>query len=221
MNLLCNKLPSNGHGCTLDIVQLKPLTYKELTDYSKFKSEGELNEFIHDFETFILTIPEWESLSSFDTFALICTRKLLTINLDASFKIGDERFTLQDVNFTDIDKKALSIIEVTLGGKVYKPSIKNMKNFYKTVKNFEGYTQDLKYPVVASFIGEENPEVILNLTTKDIVICEKLYSKLLSQPMIEVGGAEAVLFGKASDLFRSVIELSEVDDGDIKFSEVL
>lgn len=221
MNLICNKLPSNGHGCTVNIVQLNSLTYKELTEYSKFTAEGELNEFIHDFETFILTIPEWESLSSFDTNALICTRKMLTIDLTASFKIGDKMFTLQDVDFSEIDKMALSILEVNLDGVTYHPSIKNMKSFYHTLKTFEGYTTELKFPVVASFLGIEKPETILNFKAKDIAICERLYSHLLSQPLVEVGGAEAVLFGKASELFQSVVKLQEFNDADIKFSEVL
>ena len=224
MNVLTAKLPSKGYGCMTDLISVKPLTYLELTDYASVSPEGELACFIHDFEVFIMTIPNWKELSSFDCNALIAMRKMLSIDLKGSFSLSDgKEFTLQDVDFTDIEKLPLSLKEVSLNGVTYQPSIKSMDKFYHTLKLFEKETSEIKFPVIASYVGIEDPKVIFEFTTSDIAICERLYRYLLSQPKISKesakGGVEAVLFGKASDLFQSVVTLCKIDPSDLRFSE--
>ena len=224
MNLISAKLPSGGCGCMIDIVSVEPLTYMELTKYASLETSGELAGFIHDFETFIMTIPDWKKLSSYDSQALIALRKMLSIDLKASFKLSNgKEFTLQDIDFTDIQRIPISLQEVKLGGVTYHPSIKSMDKFYHTLKVFESTTSELKFPVIASYLGIEDPKVIFGFNTADIAICERLYRYLLSQPKISKsdseGGAEVVLFGKASDLFQSVINLCQIDSSNLRFSE--
>lgn len=221
MRLLTSRLPSGGVGCTSEFVDVNPLTYKELSLYCSQKSSNELEDFIWDVESLVMTIPGWQSLSSFDTPVLIAYRKLFSINLTGNYKLGDLEFSLKDIDFTPLDRVPLSIESVTLGGVRYQPSIKPMEEFYRTLKIFEGKTSEIKFPVVASFLGIKEPSVILSFTTEDVAICEKLYRYLQSQPVVRKGGAEAILFGKASELFQHIVELCRITEDKIQFSETV
>jgi len=221
MKVICSKLPSKGFGCTLDILDIKPLTYQEVTKYCSQGSSGELDDFIWDFENLIMTLEDWEKLSSFDCYALFAYRKMLSIDLKGSFKLFDgTQFTLKDVDFTDVSGMPINLESITINNKEYKPCLKSMDSFYKTLKIFQHKTKNLKFPVVASYLGEDNPDVILNLTNGDIKICEDLYVQLMSQPKVKIGGAEAIIFGKASDLFQNIIELSDSSKANFRFQKI-
>ena len=219
MKLLCTKLPSGGVGCTVETINVNPLTYLELSKYCQQKPSNELDDFIWDFENLIMTIPNWERLSSFDVPAIMSYRKMFSVNLKGSYKIGDVEFSLSDVDFTDLSRVALSVKSVNLAGVEYYPSIKSAESFYKTLKIFEDKTDQLKFPVVASYLGIDSPDVIFKFTTEDVAVCERLYLYLLSQPILKKDGAEAILFGKASELFQNIIVLYEVTEDKIRFSE--
>jgi len=147
---------------------------------------------------------------------------MISIDMKATFTLTNGKvFSLKDVDFTDIEKIPLSIQSVTLNNKEYRPSIKNMESFYKTLKTFQSKTQHLKFPLIASFLGEDNPDIILNLTAGDIAICESFCNKLISQPKVKVeGGAEVILYGNASDLFQNIVKFSRIAETSIRFSEV-
>ena len=79
---------------------------------------------------------------------------------------------------------------------------------------------NVKIATLACYLSAE-PSEILDLKGSDITLCERLYPLLLSQPKVGKGGAEAVLLGKASDLFQTVSRLLKVDDSKIQLSEEL
>ena len=223
MKILVSKLPSGGFASTLDIIDLQPLNYGELMKYSSEKSSDPLSDLLWDMENLICTIRGWEELSSFDTHVLIAYRKMLTLSLSGSITLlNGEKFDLSDIEFSDLDRELIcSIEEIKLGNKKCKPSVLSMGKFYKYLvgcKN-DGIEND-KLAIIGSYLGI-SPKEVLSLTNDDIVICEGLYHKIISHPMVKMeGGREVILVGKASQLFHSLLELSKPDPSKILYSKV-
>lgn len=221
MKILVNKLPSRGFGSTLDIIDLLPLNYGELLKYSAERSSDPLSDLIWDIDTFIKTIPNWERLSSFDTYTIIAYRKMLTLDLKGKikFKSGLE-IDLMGVDFSDIDSRMVTIESVELGGVKRKPQIRSMGEFYNKLVEFSqnGVTDD-KLAILGCYLNM-NPNELLSLTGEDIVICERLYDKIISHPTVNLeGGGEVILVGKASQLFQCLLESCRPSDAKIQFSE--
>ena len=219
MRILISKLPSSGFGSTLDMIDLQPLNYGELLKYSEHGSHDPLQDLIWDIDTFIRTIPQWEELSSFDVNVLVAYRKMLTLDISGRVKIGDEEIDFTKVNFSDIDRNILRIESVSLGGKEYKPVIRKMDEFYRTLCTYQasGVTDD-KLAILGSYFSID-PTSLLSLTGGDIAVCEKLYPKIISHPTVELkGGGEVILVGKASQLFRRLLEVQGNVDSKIQLS---
>lgn len=221
MKLLVSRLPSKGFASTLEIVDVQPLNYGQLLKYSSEKSTDPLSDLIWDMENLILTIPGWEELSSYDLFVLIAYRKMLTLSLRGKLTLTTgEEFDLSDVSFSDLDlEKVSKIIGIEVAGKTRKVSIKSMKKLYHTLLEFreDGVTSD-KLAILGCYLGMSAREVI-SLTSDDIVICESLYPVIISHPVVEVkGGGEVILPGKASQLFRNLLELQKPDPSKIQYS---
>lgn len=224
MKLLTSRLPSTGFACAIDIVELKPLNYGELIKYSDHTNSDEVSDLLWDMENLILTIPNWEQLSSFDVLALISYRKMMTITQKKSITLLTGKvLSIDDVRFGDIDKKLITLNTVKLSAKLYKPSIKSMKDFYSTVIKFQGNkVKSLHITALASFLGITDPKVVTNFHNEDIKLCEQLYPLILSQPCISIeGGEEVLMVGKASELFHNVCSLSQIDEDSLRFSETV
>ena len=223
MKIVVDLLPSKGFASTIDMVDIQPLNYSQLMEYSKLVREGdELNDLIWDIEKLVQTIPNWDKLSSFDLYPIIAYKKMLSLDLKGEVSLSDGRkFSLSEVDFTDINTKILKISKIKIGNKEYSPSIKSMSDLYKCyVRCSNQGILNVKIATLACYLSAE-PSDILDLKGSDITLCERLYPSLLSQPKVGKGGAEAVLLGKASDLFQTISRLLKVDDSKIQLSEEL
>lgn len=223
MKVLVSRLPSGGFGSTLDILDIPPLNYGQLLTYSSEKSSDEVSDLIWDIDNLICSLNGWEKLSSYDTYALIAYRKMLTLSLTGQVTLANgETFDLSDVQFTDLKKDLIgSIKEVELGGKKYKPSILQMDKFYKILLNYQqDRIQSEKLAVLGAFLGIPSRE-LTSLTGEDISMCEMLYKNIIAHPVVELkGGREVILVGKASQLFQSLLELQKPDLTKIQYAEV-
>lgn len=222
MKVLVSRLPSGGFGSTLDILDITPLNYGQLIKYSSEKSSDEVSDLIWDIENLICTLNGWEKLSSYDTYALIAYRKMLTLSLTGQVTLVDgSTFDLSDVQFTDLKKEEIGgISSIKLREKEYKPSIMSMERFYKALLV---YRQDRvtseKLAVVGCFLGM-TPREVSSLTCEDISMCEMLYRNIIAHPVVELkGGREVILVGKASQLFQSLLELQKPDITKIQYAK--
>ena len=219
MKLITSRLPSKGFACTVDFVDILPLNYGQVIEYSKASTDGELLSLIWDIHDLIKTIPDWEKLSSFDLFPILCYRKMITFDLKGKVNFLDgTSISLSDIEFSELTKELLEIETIELGGEKYSPSVKSMKDFITGLglclsKGIES----TKLACIATYLGMP-PEKLLNLTGEDIALCERLYPKILSHPQVtKEGGAEVILTGKASDLFQRLSELLKISDSKIQF----
>lgn len=222
MKVLAKNLPSQGYLTKGNIIDIEPLNYGQLIKYSevKFNKGQEVSEFLWDFDNLVKTIVGWEDLCSFDLPAIIALRKMVSINLQGTFTLSSgKEFSLKDVNFTDFNENLSQLEGVTLD--IFrKASLKPLTVFYKDLCVFQGSkVESLKLAVLGSYLGM-SPEQMTNLTTDNIALCERLFPSLMTQPKILIeGGAEVVLYGKASELFQNVIGLSKPDETKIRLQK--
>ena len=222
MKLLTYKLPSKGFGSSIDIVDLQPLTYRELTLYSsKAEDLSSLAEFIWDFENLIMTIPNWEGISMYDVEAIISIRKFISVTNESSVELSDgSEFSLDDVDFSYINDEIKKIKTVEIMGMKYTPSIKSAKELYGYLKraDADGAT-DIRIAIVAAYLGLAIPRLLEGVTHEDISLCEFIYSGVIAHPFVKnKEGEEVVLVGSAPKLFQYSLKFCRIDSSKIQTS---
>lgn len=223
MRVLTSNFPSKGFGSTVTYVDINPLNYRELTLYSSVDDSkmSELSKFIWDFENIVMTIRDWDKLSMFDVMTIISLRKFNSISKDNTFTLSNGvKFSLKDVEFSDIDSEIMNIKSIEIGGLTFNPSIKSMKDFYSSIKGSESRNvTSLKTAVLSAYLGGPSEFTVEGSTYSDIAMCEHLYSKVISHPKVKIKeGEEVVLVGSASKLFQYTIKHNRLDISKIKTS---
>lgn len=222
MKLITSRMPSKGFACTVDILDITPLNYGQVIEYAKAPADfSELSSLMWDIDYLVKTIKDWEKLSSFDLFPVLCYRKMITFDLKGKVNFVDgTSISLEDIEFSELKPEVLEIETIELGGEKFTPSVKSMKDFVNGLNIcLSKGVESVKLACIATYLGMP-PEKLLGLTGEDISLCERLYPKILSHPQVtKEGGAEVILTGKASDLFQSLSELLKISDSKIQFRE--
>jgi hypothetical protein len=202
MKLLKIQLPSHGFNCLVDMIDIRPLTYKELMIFSNSSAvEDNVGTALWDIEHLIIDrIDGWKKLCYYDFPFIVCMTKLLTMTSESKFKLGSIEFTLSDVKFTEFDKELGSIVSV-----MNRPfRIPSMEILYNHLK-LSPKDSDLTAAIIACCLSMKT-EDLDNSPTEYINDIEHLRKIIISQPYVDIPGGEDALRFKASDLFRYTLE---------------
>jgi hypothetical protein len=127
MILYTRDFPSKGYGCNVESIEIRPLTYKELVDYTNNDELTKLRKFKKDLDYLVLMSPQAEDLYLIDLEYVLFMMKMVTISKEHTFRF---RYTCdcchksktatigsQSIVFRDIDERYLTLDHIELGGK--------------------------------------------------------------------------------------------------------
>lgn len=186
-------LPSKGLFGNRQI-EITPVKYGIISANANLPVKTCAERMYKDFQNYIKTIPNWESLCSFDYAALVFLKKYYTIVNDEevlnSFTVtcpscGSEvtvRANLMDtLEFPDISPTLDKMISVDISGQRLKKIIPTMKEFEEILHKFVIHNETLDEPeiMLRAFLGFiESPTVvsqaIYDATGADLVLIRSL-----------------------------------------------
>lgn len=139
MKVMTKTLPSRGYGKPVEFIDIEPLTYRELRNYtSKSYQKGTVDSLIWDIECLIQDIEGWQTLSSFDITAIIFTRKYMSASFGDKVKLdlGGQTYELSmsEINFKDLSKELIRVNKIILNGHVFLFSLPTIEHYYKILK---------------------------------------------------------------------------------------
>lgn len=202
MKLIKTQLPSRGFNCLVDMIDIKPLTYKELMLYSNSKAtEDNVGTAVWDIEHLIIDrIQDWEKLCYYDFPFIVCMTKLLTMSNQPKYKLDETEFTLDDVKFEELPEELGKIVTV-INQPFRLPSMKILYNHLK----LSPQDSDLTTAILACCLSMKT-ETLDDISVVNINDIEHLRKIIISQPYVDIPGGEDALRFKASELFRYTCE---------------
>lgn len=226
-----NTLPSKGFNCPIKSINMEPITYSELIEYTSASPKTEIDKLIWDIEKLLQPIPEWESLSAYDVRPLLFTKKLISVKTEGMIKIsyngGVTTVNVNDIAFKNLDEELTSIAGVTLNSKFYRFSIPTANRLYETLKDMQMnsiYNAKSAY-LVSALKEDHSTQTIINMLDQlkgaDIAMVNYLSTLLydMCQPVkIEGGAVINNLDDVITDIFRFITINSPVDKTKITFT---
>ena len=220
MLISVENLPSKGFGATgINIVNMTPPTYEEILNYVsgadyKPNSIGQLR---WDMENLIHgKVTGYESLSAYDLNFIISMRKLLALLDKNKVTISGKTYSTSEISFTTISDEIMKVYKVN-GNKFHMPNIAEVENKLYGIDT-RYYDLPMELLLVAIGMGISLEE-LLSFGTDMLATIEHLKSLIVTQPRIEGGEEDIVLFGKSSDLFQDILHSQDTDSFKIEFAE--
>jgi len=224
MIISSSNLPSKGKLSPIELVDLKPLTYKQIVKYNSRKNTNEISKTIWDIECILSDIPCYESLSAYDLKSLIFTRKYISATFNDKVKVTINgslyHFDVSDLSFKEISDELLNISAINISGTVLPFNVPTIGRLYKTLKLLEGNDGlDLRFIMIATSLGADTNysqvmDALSNATQGDIVTIDYL-DKLINDPLndVVIKGGEAVVnvSDTITDIFRFIRINNELD----------
>ena len=191
MDILTSQLPSGGYGYSFPSLNIKPMTFREITEYLENVPEESdvLGRYFFDIRNLEQDDPNIHKCYIMDIDFLIFYKKLITVSDDLSYKIavkcpecGKEiQSTVsfdRDIHFKQIDPKIMNGAKIELGGHKYETIIPTVDDFMKVFEVYLRYRKvtDLKMIKTIALIKDFNSNAnqveqdVLGATHSDITL---------------------------------------------------
>lgn len=189
MVILTSQLPSGGYGYDFPSVNVKPMSFFELTKYMEDVPKDPLEKYLYDIDNLLKDDERILNCYVMDLDFLIFYKKLSTVSGDLTYSITIKcpdcgntiRKTInieEDIHFKAPDEKIMNGAFIELGGHKYETQVPTVKDFLKV---FEVYLrvrkiEDLKMIKTISLIknfdinGNQIEKDILGATHEDITL---------------------------------------------------
>jgi len=233
-----NNLPSKGKGYKVPEIELRPLGYTKLLEYSETDCKTPGEKLLRDIKYLVTDIKGWESFHMYDLKQIIFMRKIISITTNPEIKLEElvcpkchEKFSqslpVGMVHFTPIPEITDKIKAVKLNGKEYPLNLNStVKDFYDclTLYASRGYLRDMKIIYLSTILNmianpNEIEEVLNTATYEDVRSLEVLYqySSGMMSPVEIIhngcGGDVMVQFDNLIvNLFRTVLLNNQIDE---------
>lgn len=214
-----NRLPSRSLGCSvIGSINLEPMTYNELLNYVsgvEYKS-GSIGQLLWDIQYILKpSFKDYRKLSSFDLNFLISLRKLNSVLDEGNFTYKNEKHSLNELSFTEIDEDTMKLCKVLDHDFMIK-SVGEVEDAFENLTD-EELNHKAELGILAVDMGIPLKDLIEMPASKATTITYMM-TKVMSQP--KLGGEDIILFGKSSDLFQAIIQGHGYDKLEIGYSEV-
>lgn len=142
MKCLVSSLPSKGltlQDKSITEIDLKPLTYRQLVQYTNRTYENTVDQDIAEIELFIMPdIPVWNKLSAYDLSSILFTRKYISATYNDDLILTDKfgayyKVPISDITFKDINEELLHIKSIEINDKVYPFKVPTIEDYYNTL----------------------------------------------------------------------------------------
>lgn len=205
-------LPSKGYGTLVKSIEIKPLTYKEMIEYSDGMPKDRYLRKIWDIEKLIKRIPEWRHLNCYDIDSLIFTTKYISAATTDKFTITFDDGSVHDIllsniKFENLNPDSLLIKFIKLNEVKFPFNICTVSNYLDIITELS-INSNIKIASLAAILGynKGNTQVLdyINGATYDeILLLDNLYYKIFEivKP-IEVDGAVVDVNNSITDIFR-------------------
>lgn len=220
MLISVENLPSRGFGSNgLNILDLKPPTYEEVLSYCsgpdyKPNSIGQLRWdleiLVHD------KILDYGNISAYDLNFIISMRKLMALIDKNKIKISGKTYSTNDVSFTTISEEIMKVYKIN-DIRFHMPTILEVE---KKLYGISTKYYDIPMELLILSVGM-NIELggLLSYGSDMFATIEHLKPLIVTQPKIEGGEEDIILFGKSSDLFQDILESRESNNLKIEFNK--
>jgi hypothetical protein len=225
-------LPSKGYGTLLSSIEIKPLTYREMIEYSSNAPRDPYLRKIWDIEKLIKRISGWEQLNCFDVDSLIFSTKYISVSSIDKFSLyldngKSYELPLSSVKFDNLDLDTTNIKFIKLGSIQLPFNICNVVTYLNTITELSN-NYNIKIASLSAILGynkftnTEVPLLISNATYDEILLLDSLYSKIFETVKpIEVEGAVVDINNSITDIFRFLKANKSLDKNKIVLDERL
>jgi hypothetical protein len=212
MIIPASALPSKGYGTLINSIEIKPLTFKEMIEYSEGIPKDQNLKRIWEIEKLVKRIPQWRNLNCYDIDSIIFSTKYISAVFKDKFNIivdgGKEvEIELNKISFNDLDKNLLEIKFIKLGDKKFPFNIPTISSYLDTITTLT-VNNSYKVAALASVLGytKHSPEVldyINNATYDEIILLDNLFIKSFNTiKPLEVGDMVIDVSNSITDIFR-------------------
>jgi hypothetical protein len=244
MILLPNDLPSGGKFGNSPTLNLRPLTFMEILEYSNQTTGNSVKDYIRDIQWLERMDPNILEHSLYDLDYIIFMMKVHTISDNKEFQTDINckvcghtnriNLDLSDFKFNEPDEKDKLIRRVKLDGYVYKVSVPTVKTFKDVISLYSLYQKTDKVDVVKLISlfpdfkvnPNEIENLVLNASREDITILYLLETKYLQsvksinhvcENCKTEGGMAIGISSLIADMFLNVLLNNTVDESKIQF----
>ena len=191
MDILTAQLPSGGYGYTFPSLNIKPMTFQEITEYLENTPDESdvLGKYFFDIRALEKDDPNIHKCYIMDIDFLIFYKKLVTVTDDLVYRIqvkcpdcGNMITTnvdfSKDIHFKQIDSKIMNGAKIELGGHSYETIVPTVDDFMKVFEVYLRYRKitDLKMiktiALIKDFSNNANQveKDVLGATHSDITL---------------------------------------------------
>lgn len=207
MEILTSNLPCGGYGYQFASVNVKPMTFLEITKYMENVPKDPLERYLFDIDTLLQDDERIMDCYIMDLDFLIFYKKLITVSSDMSYtvtvncptcgsKIKKKISLNTDIHFKQIDPEIMAGAVIDLNGHKYEisvPTVRTFLNVFQTYMRFKKI-DDIQMIKIVALIGGEDFKLrgnqiendILNATHSDITLLlalKELYYDRILEPL--------------------------------------
>lgn len=245
MDINVSLLPSGGYGYTFPTIRIKPMNFREITEYIDNVPENDpLGHYLFDIQQLIDYDPNIKNVYMMDLDFLIFYRKLCTVSDDLKYQVTltcphcgkSINKTINfgsDLRFKQIDPKIMEGAKINLGGHGYEVIIPTVSDFMKVFKVYMRYKKitDIKMiktialikdfdiqanQVEEDVIGATHSDITLLMALRDLYY-ERLEPLYVTCSECDGGKAAVNIDGLIVDFFRDLYVNSPIDGTKIVF----
>lgn len=245
MTILTSSLPSGGYGYDFPSIDIKPLTFLELTQYLENVPSDPLEKYLFDIKVLCKDDPKINDCYMMDVDFLIFFKKLISVSGDLNYNIQvkcpncgniiNHTISMEhDIHFKQIDSQVMNGAKIELNGHLYETMIPTVRDFLRVFSIYLRYRKitDMKIIKTVALISgfdqrsQEVEDDVLGATHSDITLLLALYELYydrvepieLSCNKCEEGGNVTVsVESLIVDFFRDLCINSPIDGSKILF----
>lgn len=181
MELLMSNLPSGGYGYDFPSIQIKPMTFLEITEYLENIPSDPLEKYLFEIRYLAKDDPKIYECYVMDIDFLIFYKRLITVSGEGmSYEISvpcpeckktiKKSINIQkDIHFKQIDDKIMNGAVISVNGNNYDISVPRVKDFLKVFEKYLIFKKIKNLDMIKIISLVSNSEFQLNQIEEDFI----------------------------------------------------